>query len=97
MVNHEIKLIKTVDIKKKELLVRRLVNAGISYLEKWEKVPFFKRREFDGAKEACVIYINENQSEKAQQILSEVENGIEGPVKHKNKIKALMDQEVDNG
>ncbi|MBQ6967315.1 MAG: hypothetical protein IJP84_05380 [Lachnospiraceae bacterium] len=93
MDNNEIKLIKTVDMEKKSTLVRMLVNAGISYLEKWERVPFFSRKEFDGAKEACVIYVNENQKERALEILEAVENGEGSPVKHKQKIKALMDGE----
>ncbi len=93
MDNNEIKLIKTVDMEKKATLVRMLVNAGISYLEKWERVPFFSRKEFDGAKEACVIYVNENQKEKALEILADAENGVGSPVKHKQKIKALMDRE----
>ncbi len=93
MVNNEVEIIKTVDTEKKDALVRRLVNAGISYLEKWEKVPFFKRREYNGSKEACVIIVNENQRERAQQILEELERG-EGEVsRHKYKIKALMDGE----
>ena len=69
MVNNEIELIRTVDMEKKDVLVRRLVNAGISYLEKWERIPFFKRHEYDGAKEICVIFINDNQKELAFSIL----------------------------
>lgn len=73
MVNNEVELIRTVDIEKKDRIVRHLVNAGISYLERWEKVPFFKRREYDGSKEVCVIVINESQREKALEIMEKTE------------------------
>ncbi len=97
MVNNEIEILKTVDIDKKDAFVRRLVNAGISYLEKWEKVPFFKRREYNGAKEVCVIMINDNQKERAGEILGEVERGEGDVSRHKYKIKALRDGEKKSG
>ncbi len=90
MVNNEIELIRTVDMEKKDALIRRLVNAGISYLEKWEKVPFFKRHEYNGSKEVCVVFINDYQKELAFSILEEVEGGGEVP-ERKQKIKALRD------
>ena len=93
MDNNEVRLANLVNSEKKETLVRMLVNDGISYLEKWERVPFFRRKEFEGAKEICVIYVNENQKERAFELLSIVENGGSSPVKHKFKIKALMDRE----
>jgi len=93
MVNNEIELIRTVDMEKKDALVRRLVNAGISYLEKWEKVPFFRRHEYNGAKEVCVVFINDNQRELAQSILEDIEGGAEVP-ERRQKIKALKDQET---
>lgn len=96
MVNHERELLKTTDIEKKDRLVRCLVNAGISYLEKWEKVPFFRRREFDGAREVCVIVINDNQYERALLILEEVNNGTAGMNDGRKKIKALLDGEKKN-
>ncbi|MBQ9549400.1 MAG: hypothetical protein IJU87_01175 [Lachnospiraceae bacterium] len=93
MVNNEIELIRTVDMEKKDALVRRLVNAGISYLEKWEKVPFFRRHEYNGAKEVCVVFINDNQRELAQSILEDIEGSAEVP-ERRQKIKALKDQET---
>ena len=91
MVNNEKEVLRTTDIDKKNRFVKRLVNSGISYLEKWEKVPFFSRKKYDGAKEICVIMINDHQIEKANEILYEVNNSVEDPSLRKNKIKALMD------
>ncbi len=91
MVNHEVELTRTVDIEKKNAIVRILVNAGISYLEKWERVSFFKRKEYNGAKEVCIIYVNESQKERASEMLFALNNGNEIPGNRANKIKALMD------
>lgn len=68
---NEIELYRTVDMKLKDALVNRLVKARISYLEKWEKISLFKRRENGGAREICVIYINENQKEMAEAVLED--------------------------
>lgn len=92
MVNNEKEVLRTTDIEKKNKFVKRLVNSGISYLEKWEKIPFFSRKKYDGAKEICVIMINDHQMEKAMNILYEVNNDVADPAgAGKNKIKALMD------
>ncbi|SFL10027.1 hypothetical protein SAMN05216390_11056 [Lachnospiraceae bacterium KH1T2] len=68
MDNHEVQLTKIVNTEDKDKLISMLVKARVSYLEKWERVPFFKRREFNGKKEVCVIYVNENQKEQADEI-----------------------------
>jgi len=85
MVNNEKEILRTTDIDKKSRLVKRLVNSGISYLEKWEKVPFFSRKKYDGAKEICVIMVNDHQMEKAMEILYEVNNGESLPAADRNK------------
>ena len=69
MENNDIELFCTTNVRTKEGLVSRLVNGGISYLEKWERIPFFKRKEYNGAKELCVIYVNGNQYDRALDIL----------------------------
>ncbi len=97
MVNNEVEVLRTVDIDKKDATVRRLVNAGISYLERWEKVPFFKRRDYNGAKEVCVIVVNDNQKERAVEIIEGVERGDAPESRHKYKIKALRDGEKKSG
>ncbi|MCR5487485.1 MAG: hypothetical protein K6F35_08120 [Lachnospiraceae bacterium] len=71
MDNNDIELFCTTEQKTKDELVSLLVKGGISYLEKWEKISIFKRRDYGGAKELCVIYVNGNQKEKALDILRE--------------------------
>ncbi|MCR5651857.1 MAG: hypothetical protein K6F86_11830 [Lachnospiraceae bacterium] len=69
MENNDIELFCTTNVRTKEQVVSRLVNGGISYLEKWERISFFKRKEYNGAKELCVIYVNANQYDRAVDIL----------------------------
>lgn len=69
MENNDIELFCTTNVRTKEGVVSRLVNGGISYLEKWERIPFFKRKDYNGAKELCVIYVNANQYDRAADIL----------------------------
>ncbi|MBQ9606430.1 MAG: hypothetical protein IJV16_04565 [Lachnospiraceae bacterium] len=71
MDNNDIELFSTTDFKAKDKVVSILVRHRVSYLERWEKVPLLKRREYGGAKELCVIYVNGNQYGKAKKILDE--------------------------
>ena len=82
MQNSDVELTKLTDVSKKDKLVNRLVKSiinslvksRISYLERWEKVSFFERRNFGGKKEVCVVYVNTNQLEQAKAILESIEN-----------------------
>lgn len=71
MDNNDIELFSTTDFNAKKQVVSILVKHRVSYLERWEKVPLLKRREYGGAKELCVIYVNGNQYGKAKKILDE--------------------------
>jgi len=77
MENNDYELFCTTNMKAKDELVSRLVKGGVSYLEKWEKISIFKRRDYNGAKELCVIYVNGNQWELALAILEEYKGGGE--------------------
>lgn len=74
MQNSDVALAKITDKAKKEKLINSLVKSRISYLERWEKVSFFERRNFGGKKEVCVVYVNANQLEQAKAILESIEN-----------------------
>ena len=74
MQNSDVELIRTADRIKKSNILNALVKARVSYLERWEKVPFFERKNYGGKKEVCVIYVNANQQEQAREILDMIEN-----------------------
>ena len=71
MESNDVELFSTTDVAAKSKVVSILVRNRISYLERWEKIPFLKRRDYRGAKELCIIYVNGNQYDKAKKILDE--------------------------
>lgn len=71
MESNDVELFSTTDVAAKSKVVSILVRNRISYLERWEKIPFLKRRDYKGAKELCIIYVNGNQYDKAKKILDE--------------------------
>jgi|GEM_PF-808270 len=79
MDTNDVELFSTTDIESKTKAVSVLVRNRISYLERWEKIPLLRRREYGGARELCVIYVNGNQYEKAKKILDEFNEEYFGP------------------
>ncbi len=71
MESNDVELFSTTDIAAKSKVVSILVRNRISYLERWEKIPFLKRRDYKGARDLCIIFVNSNQYEKAKSILDE--------------------------
>ena len=76
---NDVELFSTTDIESKSKAVSVLVRNRISYLERWEKIPLLRRREYGGARELCVVYVNGNQYEKAKKILDEFNEEYFGP------------------
>ena len=76
---NDVELFSTTDIESKTKAVSVLVRNRISYLERWEKIPLLRRREYGGARELCVVYVNGNQYEKAKKILDEFNEENFGP------------------
>ncbi|HAL31833.1 MAG TPA: hypothetical protein DCP46_02615 [Lachnospiraceae bacterium] len=76
---NDVELFSTTDIESKTKAVSVLVRNRISYLERWEKIPLLRRREYGGARELCVVYVNGNQYEKAKKILDEFNEEYFGP------------------
>lgn len=94
MDNNDIELFSTTDFNAKKQVVSILVKHRVSYLERWEKVPLLKRREYGGAKELCVIYVNGNQYGKAKKILDEFnESYMEAKRTRRKKKRSDSDRE----
>ena len=87
MDSNDIELFSTTDFEAKSKVVSALVRHRVSYLERWEKIPLLRRREFGGAKELCVIYVNGNQYGKARKILEEFEEAYAEAKKEKRRRK----------
>ena len=46
-----------------------LLQESVPFAKNWRRVPFFKRRTYNGAKNVCVISINRTQYSKARRVL----------------------------
>lgn len=72
----EVEVYKTANVKLKQLVESKLVAERISYLERWEKVPLLQRRNYEGAKEVCVIFCDKYQKEEAEKIIEEITQSV---------------------
>ena len=66
-VNNEIELCEVSDLECKQLIERELLNNRISYYIRWMKPSIFSRR-----KNVCIICINENAKEAAEEIVRSI-------------------------
>ena len=85
--SNDIELFATTDFKAKDKVVSALVRHRVSYLERWEKISLLRRREYGGAKELCVIYVNANQYKKAKKILDEFNSAYADERKERRRKK----------
>ncbi len=90
MNSNDIELFSTTDLEAKNKVVSALVRHRVSYLERWEKISIFRRREYGGAKELCVIYVNGNQYKKARRILDEFNEAYISERKERRRRKKAM-------
>ena len=63
-VNNEIELCEVSDPDCKQLIERALLKNRISYYSRWPKASFFSRK-----KDACIICINDNVKDAAEEIV----------------------------
>ena len=66
-VNNEIELCEISDMECKELIERALLAERISYYIRWGRSSFFSRK-----KNTCIICVNDNSKEEAEDIVRSV-------------------------
>ncbi len=84
-VNNEIELCEISDMECKQLIERALLKQRISYFIRWTKTSFFHRK-----RDICVICVNDNVRESAEEVVRSIceENGYE--------VKFLMKKTTNN-
>ena len=63
---NDILFCSTTDAAQARKFVNGLEKQEISYLQRWEEIPMFRRRKYGNAKEICNIYVNYGQAELAE-------------------------------
>lgn len=66
-VNNEIELCEVSDLECKQLIERELLKNRISYYIRWPKVSLFSRK-----KDICIICINDNVKEHAENVVRSI-------------------------
>lgn len=74
-VNNEIELCETVDMEVKQQIERVLLQNRISYYIKWHKRGFFN------GKNLCIICINDNSRNEAEELIRSLGEDVESRVR----------------
>ncbi len=84
-VNNEIELCEVADPDCKNLIEKALLKSRISYYIRWAKASFFSRR-----KNVCIICVNDNAREEAENVVRAIcdESGF--------SVKFLMKKSPNN-
>ena len=76
----DIQLCSVTDVKAKEKLMNALMKAGVPYAEKWEKVSLRKRKQYNRAKEVCVIITHKAQEDLARAVIESMGEDVLGNI-----------------
>lgn len=79
-VNNEIELCEISDPECKQLIERQLLRERISYYIRWVKPSLFRRR-----KNVCIICVNDNMAEAAENVVRSICDEKGYPVKFRMK------------
>ena len=50
-----------------------LINSCVSFVESWQRVPFWKRELYNGYSKVCVVAVNRHEYRKARQSLDNLD------------------------
>lgn len=76
----DIALCAVADAQVKSKVMNLMIQKRIPYAEEWHKVPLFKRRKFEGAKEVCVVVTHHEKAAEAKTQIEELEESIRSRV-----------------
>ena len=82
---NDILFCSTTDATKARNFVNGLERQAISYLQRWEEIPVFRRKKYGNAKEICDIYVNRGQVELAEQFYETLSDEEKKGFKKKEK------------
>ena len=72
-IDRDVELCRTVNPRVGRHAMQTLIDAQIPFTRNWLRVPFYKREQYQGAKEVCVIRIHRNQYGRARRLLDTLE------------------------
>lgn len=72
-IDRDVELCRTTNARVGNQAVAMLVAEQISFTQSWEWVPFYRREQYRGASQVCVIRTHCNQYSRARRILEQME------------------------
>ena len=72
-IDRDVELCRTTNARVSSQMMRTLVSHEIPFTQNWVRVPFYKRVDYNGAKEVCVISTHYNQYQRARRVLDHME------------------------
>ena len=73
-IGNDIELCRTTNAKASNQTVQALVNAHIPFTQNYERIPFFKRVQYNGAREMLVIMINPHRYGQARRVIDQIDS-----------------------
>lgn len=72
-INKDVVLCETTNRIVSNKTVEILTRAAIPFTKNWKRVPFYKKKAYNGADNVCIIYINRNEYSKARRAIRGLE------------------------
>jgi len=79
-VNKDVELCRTTNHYASRKTAEALMESSIPFTSCWKRIPFFKREEYHGASEVCIISINRNEYSRARRSLTALD------VRHRQRL-----------
>ena len=71
---NDIELCRTTNQKASNQTIQALLNAHIPFTQNYERIPFFKRVQYNGAREMLVISIHPRRYGQARRVIDQIDN-----------------------
>ena len=71
---NDIELCWTTNLKAGNQIVQALLNASIPFTKNSKRIPFFKREQYNGAREFTVISINPHRYGQARRVIDQIDS-----------------------
>lgn len=71
---NDIELCRTTNVKASDQTVQALLNARIPFTQNSKRIPFFKRVQYNGAREFLVITTNPHNYGQARRVIDQIDS-----------------------
>ena len=73
-VGNDVELFRTTNVKAGDQTIQALMNARIPFTRNSKRIPFYKRVQYNGAREFTVISINPHRYGQARRVIDQIDS-----------------------